>query len=79
MILGYKGATFEESKRTLVFYNFCEAIDYSTILGCFFRLGLQSDFDNFEGLHDEDLGPAWVRGGVPATIPLMKATALSYK
>ena len=76
-ILGYRGATFEESERTLIFYDFSEAINYSAILWCLFRLCLQSDFDNFEGLHDENLWPSWVRKGIPATIPLKKATNLS--
>lgn len=50
--------TFVESEESFIFDNFGEAIG-DTIVGFVSGvLGLKPDLDDFEGLHDKDLGPA---------------------
>jgi hypothetical protein len=47
--------TFVQSKWTLVFNDFSKTVDDAIINFGINWLGLQSDFDDFEGLHDKDL------------------------
>lgn len=59
-----------ESQRPLLRDNLGQAVDDAIIDLGVLGLGLETHFDDFKGLHDKDLGPSWIRGGVPATRPL---------
>jgi hypothetical protein len=46
-----------EAHEALIFHDLGDAVD-DAIVFFFGPLGLKHDFDFFEGLHDDDLGPA---------------------
>lgn len=53
--------TFVECEESFIFDDFHKTIGNAVVHFISGRLGLQSDLDDFEGLHDEDLGPAWIK------------------
>ena len=75
--LDYGRVTFVEREWSFCFYDFVEAVEDAIVDGVGFALSLESDLDDFEGLHDEYLWPSCVEGGVPVTMPLKKAKNLS--
>lgn len=55
MILNKEIGTFPECEEALAFNDFGEAVNDAGVLRCCLVLCLQSDFDDFKGLHDKDL------------------------
>jgi hypothetical protein len=47
--------TFVQSKESFVFNNLGETVDYTSVGLVTGLLGLESDLNDFKGLHDDDL------------------------
>ena len=69
--------TFVEREWAFIFYDFVKAVEDAIVDGIGFALSLESNFDDFEGLHDEYLWPTYMGGEIPVTMPLKKAKNLS--
>lgn len=76
--LTYQNVTFVKGKWALIFDNFGETIYDTLVLGILLILGLESDLNDFKGLHDSDLGPAFVKRVLPVTMPFNREIAKLY-